>query len=150
LSWIKVEEDDLFCLGRMHEDNRQARRIYELLGMKPLHFAELKDRVCIVVGKRRWIDKDSLKKVEEFTKKEIVVLRKGEEEGLLIALYNGESKFLGIGVLREIDYSRKALKIFTPVSKEISTVFFGKVKLDKTLKEIPLLAEETTETLFSP
>jgi polynucleotide 5'-kinase involved in rRNA processing len=79
-----------------------------------------------------------------------VVLRKGEEEGLLIALYNGESKFLGIGVLREIDYVRKALKIFTPVTKEISTVFFGKVKLDKTLKEIPLLAEETGEALFSP
>jgi len=150
LSWIKVEEDDLFCLGRMHEDNRQARRIYELLGMKPLHFVELKDRVCIVIGKKRWIDKDSLKRVEEFTKKEIVILRKGEEEGLLIALYNGEHKFLGIGVLREIDYVRKALKIFTPVSKEISTVFFGKVKLDKTLKEIPLLAEGTSEALFSP
>jgi polynucleotide 5'-hydroxyl-kinase GRC3/NOL9 len=150
LSWIKIEEDDLFCLGRMYEDDRQSRRIYELLGMRPLHLAELKDRICIVIGKRRWINKDSIKKVEEITKKEIVILRKGDEEGLLMALYNARSKFLGIGILREIDYARKALKIFTPVTKEISTVFFGKVKLDKTLKEIPLLTEETNEVFFSP
>jgi polynucleotide 5'-hydroxyl-kinase GRC3/NOL9 len=142
LSWLKIEEDDLLGLSRMHENNRLAKKIYELLGMRPLHFAELKEKICVVIGKKRWIDSDNVRKVEEFTKKKIVILRKGEEEGLLMALYNVERKFLGIGVLHEIDYARKTLKIFTPVSKEISIVSLGKVKLDKNLKEIPILAEE--------
>jgi polynucleotide 5'-kinase involved in rRNA processing len=61
---------------------------------------------------------------------------------LLLALYNVKRKFLGIGILREVDYARKTLKIFTPVSKEISIVSLGKVKLDKNFKEIPVLAED--------
>jgi polynucleotide 5'-hydroxyl-kinase GRC3/NOL9 len=142
LNWVKIEENELFGLSGTRENTRQARKIYELLGMKPLHLAELKDRICIVIGKRRWINEDNIKKVEEFAKKKIVVTRKGEEESLLMALYNTEKKFLGIGILKEVDYVRKMLKIFTPVSKEISIVALGKVKLDKNLKEILAFAEE--------
>ena len=142
LNWLKVEEDELFSLSGAHENTRQARKIYELLGMKPLHLAELKDRICIVIGRRRWINEDNIKKAEEFAKKKMVVIRKGEEEDVLIALYNVERKFLGIGVLKEVDYVRKTLKILTRVAKEISIVVLGKVKLDKNLKEIPAFTEE--------
>jgi polynucleotide 5'-hydroxyl-kinase GRC3/NOL9 len=147
LSWLKVEEDEFLGLSRMHENTWQARRIYELLGMKPLHFAELKDKICIVIGRRRWISEDNIKMVEEFAKKKIVVTRKGEEEGLLMALYNAERKFLGIGVLQEVNYARKTVKIFTPVSKEISIVALGKVRLNKNLKEIPAFIEENQAEL---
>ena len=142
LSWLKIEEDDLIGLGRTHENVRQANKIYELLGMKPLHYAELKDRICIVIGRRRWINEDNIKKAEEAAKKKIVVLRKGEEEGLLMASYNADRKFLGIGILQEVDYARKTLKIFTPAPKEISIIALGKVRLDKNLKEIPVFTEE--------
>jgi polynucleotide 5'-hydroxyl-kinase GRC3/NOL9 len=142
LNWLKIEENELFGLGETHENTRQARKIYELLGMKPLHLAELKDRIFVVIGRRRWIDEDNIKKVEEFTKKKMVVTRKGEEEDTLVALYNVERKFLGIGVLKEVDYRRKTLKILTPVAKEISIVALGKVRLDKNLKEIPNFTEE--------
>jgi len=151
LSWLKIEEDDLFGLSRMNENNRQTKKIYELLGMKPLHLAELKDKICIIIGKRRWINNDNIKRVEEFTKKKVVILRKGEEEGLLMALYNVKRKFLGIGILHEIDYSRKTLKIFTPVSKEIAIVSLGKVKLDKNLKETPFPTEKNQQaSLLQP
>jgi len=142
LNWLKIEENELFGLGGTHENTRQARKIYELLGMKPLHLAELRDRIFVVIGRRRWIDEDNIKKVEEFTKKKMIVTRKGEEEDTLIALYNVERKFLGIGVLKEVDYARKTLKILTPVAKEISIVALGKVRLDKNLKEIPNFTEE--------
>jgi polynucleotide 5'-hydroxyl-kinase GRC3/NOL9 len=142
LNWLRIEEDELFGLSGTRENTRQAREIYGLLGMKPLHLAELKDRICIVIGRRRWINEDNIKKVEEFAKKKIVLTRKGEEEGALMALYNAERKFLGIGVLKEVDYSRKTLKIFTPIAKEISIIALGKVKLDKNLKEIPTFTEE--------
>jgi len=142
LNWLKIEENGIFGLGGTHENTRQARKIYELLGMKPLHLAELKDRIFIVIGRKRWIDEDNIKKVEEFAKKKMIVTRKGEEEDTLIALYNAEKKFLGIGVLKEVDYARKTLKILTPVAKEISIVALGKVRLDKNLKEIPDFTEE--------
>jgi polynucleotide 5'-kinase involved in rRNA processing len=83
-----------------------------------------------------------VKSVEELTKKKLVIIRKGEEEGLLTAMYNADRRFLGIGVLQEIDYLRRTMKILTPVSEEISTIVMGKVKLDKNLKEVPSFAEE--------
>jgi polynucleotide 5'-kinase involved in rRNA processing len=142
ISWLKIEGNEFLGLGITHENTKQAKRVYDLLGMKPLHFAELKDRVCLVIGRGRWISNEKLIKMEETLGKKIALLRKGEEEGLLVALYNNDRKFLGIGILREIDYSRKTLKIFTPVSEGISIVALGRIKLDKNLKEALAFPEE--------
>jgi hypothetical protein len=57
-------------------------------------------------------------------------------EGLLLGLYDAQRKFLGIGVLRKVDYSRKALKVLTPVSEKPAGISLGKVRLDENLKEI--------------
>jgi polynucleotide 5'-hydroxyl-kinase GRC3/NOL9 len=141
ISWLKIEENEQFSLGLTRERTKHAKKVYELLGMKPLHLVELKDKICIVVDRIRWISKDIIRKMEESVGKKAIVIRKGEEEGLLVALYNASKKFLGIGVLREVDYIRKTLKIFTPVSGEISTVVMGRVKLDKNLREIPTFVE---------
>jgi polynucleotide 5'-hydroxyl-kinase GRC3/NOL9 len=142
IGWLKIEANEFLGLSATHENMKQAKRVYDFLGMKPLHFAELKDKVSIVVGRSRWISEERIRKLEEIMGKKIVVIRKGEEEGLLVALYNNDKKFLGIGVIREIDYSRKTLKIFTPVSEGISIVALGKVKLDKNLKETPAFLEK--------
>lgn len=142
LDWLKIEANELAGLSMTPEKTTHARKIYELMGMKPLHLAELRDKVCIVIGRRRWINMNTIKKVEEFTKKKVVVVRKGEERGLLMALCDAERKFLGIGVLREIDYRRRVMKVYTPVSKDVSIVATGIVKLDKNLREIPVFAEE--------
>jgi polynucleotide 5'-kinase involved in rRNA processing len=119
--------------------------------MKPLHIAEQTDRITIIIGKKRWINTENLKKAEEVTKKKVIVVRKGEEEGLLAGLYNSDGKFLGIGVIQEIDYLRKTLKFLTSVSETIATASIGKVKLDKNLKEVPSFDEENQSefTTFS-
>jgi polynucleotide 5'-hydroxyl-kinase GRC3/NOL9 len=142
INWLKLEDDWLLGLDRALGNARYARKLYELLGMKPLHFAELPEKICIVVGRGRGINKDNIKKIEEFAKKKAIVIRKGEESGLLTALYDQKRKFLGIGILHEVDFVRKTLKIYTPVSENVSAVAFGKVKLDKNMKEIPVFAEE--------
>jgi len=147
LGWLKIENNDRFGLSKAHQNARTGRRIVELLGMKPLHFAEQSDRISIIIGRRRWINTENLKKVEEATGKKIVVVRKGEEEGLLTALCNNKGRFLGIGIVQEIEYLRKTLKILTPVSKDVTTAVIGKVKLDKNMKEIPLLSEENQSEL---
>jgi polynucleotide 5'-hydroxyl-kinase GRC3/NOL9 len=151
LGWLKIEDNGLFGLSKMHTNVKEANRIYALLGMKPLHYTEQDNKVTIIIGKRRWINPENLKKVEETTKRKVVVIRKGEEEGLITALYNSERKFLGIGVLQEIDYLRKTLKILTPVPENIAIATIGKVKLDKNMKEVPAFEEENQSefTAFS-
>ncbi len=142
LSWLKFEGNELFGLSRTHMKPTQASKIYDLLGMKPLHLSELADRICVVIGRRRWIDSENIRKAEEFAKKKIVVARKGDEEGSLAAMYDAERRFLGIGVVQEIDYHRRILKILTPVSGEVALLSVGRIKLDKNMKEIPAIEEE--------
>jgi polynucleotide 5'-hydroxyl-kinase GRC3/NOL9 len=142
LSWLKIEGNELFDICKARMSMKQTSMLYGLLGMKPLHVSEIGDRICVVIGKRRWINSDNIKKVEEATRKKVMVTRKGEEEGLLAAMYDADRKFLGIGVLQEIDYLRKTLKLSTPVTAEISVLTLGKVKLDKNMKEIPVATEE--------
>lgn len=137
LSWVKVEGDEPFGLSKGHALTREARKVTDMLGMKPLHVAELADRINIIIGRKRWINPDNIKNVEAHAKKRIVVTRKGEEEGLLTGLYDNNRKFLGIGVVQEIDYLRKAMKVLSPVSEEVSIMVLGKIKLDKNMKEIP-------------
>ncbi|NWG11658.1 hypothetical protein HXY33_07965 [Candidatus Bathyarchaeota archaeon] len=147
-NWIEIEENE-FGLNRANGNIRQARKIYEFLGMKPLHLAEFKHKISIFVGKTRWISEDAIKKVEDFTRKKVEVVHKGEEEGFLMALYDDERKFLGIGILQEVDYRRQTLNILTPVSKKISRVALGKVKLDKNFRESLVFAEENSTDISS-
>lgn len=141
LSWVKVEGNESFVLNKSHMNARDANKIYTLLGMKPLQMAEFAGKLSVIIGRRRWISSDNIKKVEEFTKKKVIVTRKGDEEGLLAAMYNDKRKFLGIGVVQEIDYVRRAVKVCSPVCKEVAILALGKIKLDKNMKEIPVVEE---------
>jgi polynucleotide 5'-hydroxyl-kinase GRC3/NOL9 len=141
LSWVKVEGNDSFILNKSHMKARDANKIYELLGMKPLQMTEFSGKLDVIIGRRRWINSDNIKKVEEFVKKKVIVTRKGDEEGLFAAMYNAKRKFLGVGIVQEIDYVRRTVKVCTPVSDEVAVLALGKVKLDKNMKEIPMVEE---------
>jgi polynucleotide 5'-hydroxyl-kinase GRC3/NOL9 len=58
------------------------------------------------------------------------------EKGLLVGLHDSESKFLGIGVLREFDQARRVLKVQTAVKAKPSRIVVGRVLLDGKLREI--------------
>jgi polynucleotide 5'-hydroxyl-kinase GRC3/NOL9 len=74
-------------------------------------------------------------------------VRQGEERGLLLGLYHAHSKFLGIGVLREMEPVRKTLKVLTSVSAKPAHIAFGKVRLDENLKEATTFSGENDSTL---
>lgn len=141
LSWVRIENGEHLALARNFTDSRREREINELLKIKPLHFAESTDKLLLVFGGNRHIPEEDLRKLEEAFGKKAVVIFDEEAEGLLIALYNSGNKFLGVGVIREVDYRRKVMKICTPVSGSISTVKIGKVRLDKNLREHPFSEE---------
>ena len=54
----------------------------------------------------------------------------------LIGMYDARKKFLGIGIIRKIDYMRKAIKIYTAVTANPSSIVLGKIWLSTNLKEI--------------
>jgi len=56
-------------------------------------------------------------------------------KGRLVGLYGYGTKFLGIGVLRAIDPTRKTLKIQTAVPKKPARLVLGKVALDPNFRE---------------
>jgi polynucleotide 5'-hydroxyl-kinase GRC3/NOL9 len=58
------------------------------------------------------------------------------EKGLLVGLYGRGSKFLGIGVLREINPLRKVLKVQTAVSAKPLRIIIGKVVVNQKLQEV--------------
>jgi len=60
----------------------------------------------------------------------------GMEEGLLVALEDAEGDFLGIGVFCGVDPERGMIRIYTPVSEIVSTIYVGQVKLDREGREI--------------
>ncbi len=58
------------------------------------------------------------------------------EKGILVGLCGRESKFLGIGVLREINQLRKTLKVQTAVSAKPTKILIGKVVVNEKLQEV--------------
>ena len=112
-----IVESPLTVRQRSREKRRDLR---ELGYMKYLADAKLKT----------WPLK--LLAIEEQDKAQI--LQGGE--GLLLGLYDGQRKFLGIGVLHRVDNVRNALKVLTLVSAKPAGIALGKVRLDENLKEI--------------
>jgi polynucleotide 5'-hydroxyl-kinase GRC3/NOL9 len=77
--------------------------------------------------------------VEE--KQDNTIIKEKKAENLLVGLFDANKKFLGIGVLREIDYTRRSLKVQTAVAEKPAAVIFGKIRLDEKLHEISENAE---------
>jgi polynucleotide 5'-hydroxyl-kinase GRC3/NOL9 len=58
------------------------------------------------------------------------------EKGILLGIYGCGTKFLGIGVLREINQLRKTLKVQTSVSAKPQRIVIGKVVVNEKLQEV--------------
>lgn len=148
VGWLKIEDEWFASIGKSFENPKLKSEICNLLGIKSIHLVESRDKIFIVLNKDKWISPEKIIRVEEVIGKKISVFWKGFEEGFLTALYDKEDRFLGLGILKEIDYERKVMKIYTPVEGGISTLAVGKVKVDRNFREIsPALLEENNNAL---
>jgi polynucleotide 5'-hydroxyl-kinase GRC3/NOL9 len=142
LDQLIVEEDNVLGLSQNYRGTKEAEKMSEILKIEPLHLAELSGTLVIVIEKTRSASSSAIEKAEEITKKKIRLIHQGEEAGLLLGFCDGQKKFLGIGVLQEVNYLKRKLKIFTSVSEKPSSVIFGRVWLDGNLREVPALWSE--------
>jgi len=136
LSWVKVEDSLLGAGGPLTPEHME--KIRSLLGKKPIHSEETLTTIFIVLGKNQSVTEEQIKEIEEDLGKRSKVIREGEEEGLLVGLQGKRGKFLGIGILCEVDYRRRVMKVCTPVNENVSAIRFGQIKLDENGREIGL------------
>ena len=136
LGWVKVE-DSIFGAGSQLPRKR-LETLSNLLGTRPVYAEETVAAIFVVLRKSKMVTEEQIKAVEEYFGKRGKVIREGDEEGLLVGLKDEEDKFLGIGILDGVDYKRRALKVYTPVSEKVSTLCFSQIKLDKNCREIGL------------
>ena len=136
LSWIKVK-DSLFGAGGSLPRKR-LETLMNLLGTRPVYYEETVTAILVVLSKSKAVTEEQIKAVEEYFGKRVKVIREGDEEGLLVGLKDEEDNFLGIGILHGVDYKRRILKVYTPVSEKVSMMCFGQIKLDKNCREIGL------------
>ncbi len=136
LSWIKVIDSLLGAGGPLH--HRRLETLSNLLGKRPVYSEETVATILVVLKKSEAVTEAQIKDAEEHFGKRVKVIREGDEEGLLVGLKDEEDIFLGIGILHEVDYKRKILKIYTPVSEKVSMLCFGQIKLNKNFREIGL------------
>ncbi|MQY62248.1 hypothetical protein GH146_03035 [archaeon] len=136
LSWIKVIDSLLGAGGPLH--HRRLETLSNLLGTRPIYSEETVATILVVLKKSEAVTEEQIKDAEEHFGKRVKVIREGDEEGLLVGLKDEEDIFLGIGILHEVDYKRKILKIYTPMSEKVSMLCFGQIKLNKNFREIGL------------
>lgn len=136
LNWIRVE-GGVFGAGGIPPVKRM-RMIRDSLGRDPLYCEETPAVVFVVLRRGHRVDEGEIERVEERLGKKFKVIGDGEEEGLLIALHDERGKFLGIGVLCGVDYKRKVIRVYTPISKDVAIIRFGQIKLDKKGRETGL------------
>ena len=133
LNWTNVEGAFFRAQNHSVESSRKMRM---LLGADFAYFEETQSNVLLVLKKGVWIDENIIKEIEGEYGKNIKIVREGDEEGLLVAFQDVNRRFLGIGVLRGIDYKRRVMKVYTPVYKNVETILVGQIKLDEKGREI--------------
>ena len=136
LSWIKAECSIFGAGGQL--PRKRLETLVNLLGTRPVYTEETVVAFFVVLPKSKAVTEEQIKAVEEYFGKKVKLIWEGDEEGLLVGLEDEEDQFLGVGILDGVDYKRRTLKIYTPVSEKVSKMCFGQIKLDKNCREIGL------------
>ncbi len=146
LDWVELE-GDLPGAGLRPSRERLAM-ITSSLGTRPLYCEEDPEKLTLVFDRDEPIpSSEELSGLEALLDKKVRVVLKGEEKGLLVALYDAEERFLGIGIVVGIDYRKRAARVFTPADEDsVAKMCVGRIRLDKDGNELeePMLVAPRT------
>jgi len=134
LNWVKME--GIHSSSSLFLTHGRLRRIEEVLDIRPVFCEETVEAIWVVLKRSQTLDFERTRKAEETFKKKVKVTWKGDEKGLIVGLHDEENKFLGLGVINDIDYRRKVLKVFTPANQKTSIIKVGHVRLDDKCREV--------------
>jgi len=126
-SWIYIEG---YLRLNSKGGDQLRERMREILKTEILGCGETHKSIVVVLRKDAGLDEKAVKRAEAETGKRIILLREGDERGLLTSLESSSGKMLGIGTIHCIDYNNMAIKICTPVNEAVSKIKVGRIKLD--------------------
>jgi len=67
---------------------------------------------------------------------DVICIKRGQERGIIVGLYDFNNTYLGMGVINEIDFERNSIKISTPVNENPSLIVVGLIRLNNDFREI--------------
>jgi polynucleotide 5'-hydroxyl-kinase GRC3/NOL9 len=134
LNWVRIE--GIHSTEALFLTNERVRKIEEALGVQPVFCEETAEAIWVVLKHSQRLDFERIRNAEDAFKKSVRVAWKGDEKGLLVGLHGEDDRFLGLGILCDIDYRRRMLKVSTPVSQKASVIKVGHVRLDNQCKEL--------------
>lgn len=107
------------------------------VGAKLVYGEEKEDFLFIVLEKPSPNAAEVVKKLKEVVRKEeVVAVIRGGEKGIMVGLLDRNGQLAGLGVLSEIDYETRSVKVLTPVEGEVSVIQVGQLKIDDEGREI--------------
>ncbi len=115
-------------------------QLVKILGEEPIYGGRIPEGLVLVL--KRAPDEQKLETIKSvFNVGEIKVIRCGMERGIIAGLYDSNGNFVGLGVIKEIDYRKRIVKLLVNTENEIAMIKLGKIKLDENFRErakIPL------------
>lgn len=126
----------LFTTGAMLSD-KDLEKYSKEFGLSLIYGEEGRDSLFLV--NREPIQGRA--KIEEeiasiYGKDEVVLTWIGEEKGLLVGLLSPDLSYIGLGLIREIDYLKRNIELLTPIETPISAIQVGLIKLDNDFREV--------------
>lgn len=133
VSWVKIHNHDLGTGAILSED--RFNMLNEKLNGGLVYGEETPNGLLLVLNSRI-LSEDDVRKVFDDYSRPVNIVWKDSEKGLIVGLYDKHGEFMGIGVIEEIDYGKRVLKIHTSCQKPIGIVKLGYVKLIGSWKEV--------------
>jgi polynucleotide 5'-hydroxyl-kinase GRC3/NOL9 len=117
----------------------QIIEIVDFLETRPVYMVENSSSIFIVLKKNApAIAEEQIENLRKSRRKSLQIVKEGDEDGLLVGLYDKTGGFLGIGILSGVDYKRRIIKVYTPINSNVASITFGQIKVDRTGKELGL------------
>jgi len=115
-----------------------SEKINEIIGSVPKYVELCQDVIIIVEDPETPITENMIEKFqEEFSHLTILIMNAKIIENVLVGLQDFQNKFLGYGVVINIDFFKHLITIYTPVSKEnIASIQFGSFKVTQDGQEL--------------
>jgi polynucleotide 5'-hydroxyl-kinase GRC3/NOL9 len=136
--WLKVDELEINGLelkkGKILS-KEELNEFSKALSLNVLYGEDLGETINL------WVDKiPSNKPIGNFESinygKKINILSVSDKRNLILGLLDKNGFLKSIGILRGIDFKKRALKVYALYSNEVKKIDVGKIKLSKNGKEI--------------
>ncbi|MEM3512456.1 MAG: Clp1/GlmU family protein [Candidatus Jordarchaeales archaeon] len=133
---VSVVYTTLFSGSILNSDDK--RKISEVLGINPVYAEASFDTLTLILPSDVDVTREKIEALRLLFKgRELHLLRETSLENILVALLDRKNMYLGVGILKKLDYAARKMVIYTPVSPDkIATVLFGSVKVVENGEEI--------------